>query len=90
MATVKITGSLSLDNIRCSVTCPECGKSVTMKMVKPITRKNCPKCNRLTYIFTVIPVIGYVSVNVVTIGSNFVPTPYDLGVTDVEVTYDNS
>ena len=92
MATVKITGFPSLDNIRCSVTCPECDKSFTMKMVKPIMRKNCPGCNRLTYIFTIIftivPVIGYVSISVLTIGSNFIPTPYDLSVADVEVTYD--
>jgi len=85
MATIKITASISVEDIYCTVTCPQCEKTVRMRMKKPITRKNCPGCNRLTYAFAITQLRGYVVVSAITIGDNFAPTPYDLKPDDVEI-----
>lgn len=88
MATKKIRKSLNVEQIFCYVTCPECVGSVRMKMRDAVTRKTCPKCNRCTYIFTITPLRGYISIDVQTIGSDETPTEYDIRSEDIEVVED--
>lgn len=88
MAVIKIHTVLNVEKIYCTVTCPECGKSVHMKMRGPDTRKTCPGCNHITYMFTIVPLRGYIQINVLTIGRNETPTEYELDTSDVEVIED--
>jgi len=88
MATIPVKPgtTINVENIYVAVTCPECEGSVNMKMRAKITRKNCPKCNRLTYVFTITPLRGAISINVVFIGSDNVSTEYNLSSEEVEIT----
>jgi hypothetical protein len=61
-----------------------------MKMRGIGTRKNCPACNRLTYIFNVKPLRGFIYVTVLTIGPNNSPTEYELKPEDVEILQDEN
>jgi hypothetical protein len=88
MAIKKVHYAANIEHIYCTVTCPECGRTVTMQMRTPITRKVCPKCNRLTYCFGINPLRGYIQVNVLTIGRNETPTEYAIGPSDIEVIED--
>lgn len=90
MATKKIHTTLDVEKIYCTVTCPECSGTVKMKMRGPVTRKTCPKCNRCSYVFTITPMRGYISVTVLTIGHNETPTEYAIGSEDIEIDEDNN
>jgi len=89
MATKKIHTALNVEHIFCTVTCPWCQGTVTMKMCGPVTRKSCPKCNHITYIFTITPLRGYVQMSVTTIGPDETPTEYDIFESEIEVVEDS-
>jgi hypothetical protein len=88
MAVIKVTRNLNVEHIYIQVTCPECDKTVRMKMRSANTRKTCPKCNRVTYNFIIAPMRGYIGVGVLTIGPDQTPTEYDLSPSDVEIELD--
>lgn len=85
MAIIKVSKPVNVEDIYCRVTCPSCEGTVNLKMKGPSTRKNCPKCNRLTYIFQIEALRGSIVITVTTVGANNVPTEYPLSPTDVEV-----
>jgi hypothetical protein len=60
---IKEGASVNVENIYVTVTCPVCEGSVTMKMKKSETRKNCPKCNRATYVFVILNMRGGINVS---------------------------
>lgn len=60
---IKEGESVNVERIYVTVTCPVCEGSVSMKMKGPQTRKNCPKCNRATYVFVILNLRGGINVS---------------------------
>lgn len=87
MATIKVTKSVNVEDIYVHVNCPnkKCkGNRVSMRLRGSETRKNCPLCNGVTYIFSITPLRGFIQIEAVTIGEDQTPRDYDLLATDVE------
>lgn len=85
MAIIKVSKPINVEDIYVQVTCPECSKSVNLRMKGPSTRKNCPKCNRLTYVFNIEPIRGAIIITATTIGVDNSPTEYVISPSDVEI-----
>jgi hypothetical protein len=60
---IKEGTSVNVEKIYVTVTCPICRGSVHMKMTSSQTRKNCPKCNRATYVFVILNLRGGINVS---------------------------
>jgi Zn-finger nucleic acid-binding protein len=90
MAVIKVRKPVQVDKIFITFNCPSCEDTFRIKMRKEVTRKNCPKCNRVTFVISITPLRGYIQMDVTTTGSDETPRDYELASTDVEFEYDEN
>lgn len=88
MAVIRIKVPTNVRKIWVNVTCQECGNNYNIQMKGSPTRKNCPFCNDGTFRFILHPSVGWLEIEAEFLGSNWVPVPYLIRSTDVEIEVD--
>lgn len=88
MASIRIKTSVNIENVYVTVTCPLCGKTVSMRLKGPITNKNCPKCVKVGYTFSASATKGYLSINATTTHPDYETYEYTILSQDVEIVED--
>lgn len=85
MAVKRVSKPVNVEDIYCGVTCPECKQYSSLRMKGPTTRKNCPRCNRVTFYFTITAYRQAIEIVVQTVGPDNTARDYELGSESVEV-----